>query len=109
MDAWSQRYNYAPTPGQLYQFYTSEYTRPTTVPANQIIAGLPGYSSIAGAAGGGFVSGIGGPKSDSNLARLSDGEFVMTAKAVENAGGGDRMAGARRMYAMMNQLERGAA
>jgi hypothetical protein len=109
LSAWSQRYNYSPTPGQLYQFYTSEYTRPTTVPANQIIAGLPGYSSIAGVAGGGLISGVGGPKSDSNLARLSDGEFVMTAKAVENAGGGDRMTGARRMYAMMNQLERGAA
>ena len=109
MDAWSQRYDYDPTPGQLYQFYTSEYTPPTTVPANQIIAGLPGYTNLGGAAGGGYINGVGGPKSDSNLARLSDGEFVMTAKAVEGAGNGDRMAGARRMYEVMNGLERRVA
>ena len=38
-------------------------------------------------------------------AKLSDGEFVMTAKAVENFGNGDRMAGAKRMYKMMNKLD----
>jgi len=36
---------------------------------------------------------------------LSDGEFVVTANAVRNLGGGDRMEGARRMYSMMNQLD----
>ena len=36
---------------------------------------------------------------------LSDGEFVMTAKSVENLGGGDRIAGARKMYSMMNSLD----
>ena len=41
---------------------------------------------------------------------LSDGEFVMTAKAVENAGGGDRRKGAANMYALKKQLEnRGTA
>ena len=40
---------------------------------------------------------------------LSDGEFVITAKAVKNAGNGDRRAGAQRMYAMMKSLEKGAA
>jgi hypothetical protein len=39
---------------------------------------------------------------------LSDGEFVMTAKAVRGAGGGDRREGAKRMYEMMDRLE-GAA
>jgi len=29
----------------------------------------------------------------------------VTAKAVENAGGGDRMEGAKRMYSMMNSLD----
>ena len=29
----------------------------------------------------------------------------MTAKAVENFGGGDRQAGAQRMYSLMNQLD----
>ena len=54
---------------------------------------------------GGAVNGPGGPKDDVIDAKLSDGEFVMTAKAVENFGGGDRMAGAKRMYNMMNQLD----
>ena len=54
---------------------------------------------------GGGVSGPGGPKDDMIDAKLSDGEFVMTAKAVENLGGGDRMAGARKMYSMMNMLD----
>jgi hypothetical protein len=54
---------------------------------------------------GGAVNGPGGPKDDVIDAKLSDGEFVMTAKAVENLGGGDRMAGAKRMYNMMNQLD----
>ena len=40
---------------------------------------------------------------------LSDGEFVMTAKAVRNAGNGDRDVGAARMYDMMNRFERGVA
>ena len=54
---------------------------------------------------GGGVSGPGGPKDDVIDAKLSDGEFVMTAKAVENLGGGDRYEGARRMYSMMNMLD----
>jgi hypothetical protein len=54
---------------------------------------------------GGDVSGPGTGTSDSIDAKLSDGEFVMTAKAVENFGGGDRYEGARKMYSMMNMLD----
>ena len=54
---------------------------------------------------GGNVSGPGGPKDDMIDAKLSDGEFVMTAKAVENFGNGDRYAGAKKMYQMMNKLD----
>ena len=54
---------------------------------------------------GGDVSGPGGPKDDMIDAKLSDGEFVMTAKAVENLGNGDRYEGARKMYGMMNMLD----
>jgi hypothetical protein len=57
-------------------------------------------------AAGGEVSGPGTGTSDSVPARLSDGEFVVTAKAVRGAGGGDRDVGAARMYDMMSQLER---
>ena len=56
-------------------------------------------------AAGGDVSGPGGPKEDKIPAMLSDGEFVVTAKAVENLGNGDRYAGAKRMYDMMNSLD----
>ena len=54
---------------------------------------------------GGEVSGPGGPKDDMIDAKLSDGEFVMTAKAVENFGNGNRMEGAKKMYQMMNKLD----
>ena len=55
---------------------------------------------------GGEVEGPGTGTSDSVPARLSDGEFVLTAKAVRGAGGGDRDVGAARMYEMMSELER---
>jgi len=58
------------------------------------------------AANGGEVNGPGTGTSDSVPARLSDGEFVLTAKAVRGAGGGDRDLGAARMYDMMSELER---
>jgi hypothetical protein len=55
---------------------------------------------------GGEVEGPGTGTSDSVPARLSDGEFVLTAQAVRGAGGGDRDVGAARMYEMMSELER---
>ena len=58
------------------------------------------------AAAGGEVEGPGTGTSDSVPARLSDGEFVLTARAVRGAGGGDRDIGAARMYEMMSELER---
>jgi hypothetical protein len=57
-------------------------------------------------ASGGEVEGPGTGTSDSVPAMLSDGEFVLTAKAVRGAGGGDRDIGAARMYDMMSELER---
>ena len=55
--------------------------------------------------GGGASNGPGTGTSDDIPAMLSDGEFVVTANAVQNLGGGDRMLGAQRMYRMMNQLD----
>ena len=57
---------------------------------------------------GGEIVGPGTPTSDSIPAMLSDGEFVMNARAVRGAGGGDRKQGAKRMYEMMRQFERSA-
>ena len=54
----------------------------------------------------GQINGPGTGKSDSIPAMLSDGEFVMTAKAVRGAGKGSRRAGAKKMYALMHQLEK---
>ena len=55
----------------------------------------------------GPINGPGTGTSDSIPAMLSDGEFVMTARAVRNAGGGSRRKGARRMYKLMKMLEGG--
>ena len=57
---------------------------------------------------GGHLKGPGTGTSDSIPAKLSDGEFVMTAKAVRGAGKGSREAGARKMYALMHQFEKRA-
>jgi hypothetical protein len=54
---------------------------------------------------GGESVGPGTGTSDSIPAMLSDGEFVMTAKAVRGAGGGDRREGAKKMYEAMDNLE----
>ncbi len=55
----------------------------------------------------GPINGPGTGTSDSIPAMLSDGEFVFTAKAVRNAGGGSRRKGAARMYKLMKKLEGG--
>jgi hypothetical protein len=87
-----------------------EFGRYITVPPSNMNMG-----GIAGLAQGGYprktgqIDGPGTATSDSIPAMLSDGEFVMTAKAVRGAGKGDRRAGAKRMYALMHQLEKNAA
>ncbi len=53
----------------------------------------------------GAIRGPGTGTSDDIPAMLSDGEFVMTAKAVRNMGGGSRRKGAAKMYKMMKELE----
>lgn len=82
--------------------------------------GTPAFDYRLGYAKGGFIQGPGTGQSDSipakiyqnggpvREARLSDGEFVMTNKAVRGAGNGNRAQGAAEMYRMMNQFERRA-
>lgn len=55
----------------------------------------------------GAISGPGTGTSDDVPAMLSDGEFVMTARAVRNAGDGDRERGMMRMYDIMRKFEGG--
>jgi hypothetical protein len=55
---------------------------------------------------GGFVPPIGvKEKADDIPAMLSNNEFVFTANAVRNAGGGSVKEGAKKMYSLMRQLE----
>ena len=56
---------------------------------------------------GGFVAMGGKGRADDVPARLSKNEFVFTADAVRNAGGGDIDTGAEGMEKLMNNLEQG--
>ena len=56
----------------------------------------------------GQIEGPGTETSDDIPAMLSDGEFVMTAKAVKGAGNGSREKGFRKMYDIMRSFEGGA-
>jgi len=73
---------------------------------------IPSYPAAKGGIitlqGGGEIMGPGSGISDSIPARLSDGEFVMTADAVRGAGNGSRDMGAARMYDLMSRFERAA-
>jgi hypothetical protein len=102
--------------GQPSTYGVTGYTDAFSPFANQAPgAKLMNMGGIAGLAQGGYprktgqIDGPGTATSDSIPAMLSDGEFVMTAKAVRGAGKGDRRAGAKRMYALMHQLEKNAA
>jgi len=53
----------------------------------------------------GAISGPGTEKSDDVPAMLSDGEFVMTARAVRGAGNGSRRQGVKNLYDIMRNFE----
>ena len=76
---------------------------------SQATGGIMGYygggMSDMDLTNGGVSFGPGTGTSDEIPAMLSDGEFVVTANAVKNLGGGNRMVGAKKMYQMMNQLD----
>ena len=84
-----------------------------TMPEGRVLEGIVNPEPIYAAEGGGVMDlrqggeseGPGTGTSDDIPAMLSDGEFVMTAKAVRGEGGGDRREGAKRMYEAMDKLE----
>jgi len=96
----------APDP---YAQYLQEYAarKPQFTGFAPIGAAVPrvGLPAAAQMYHGGEVNGPGTGTSDSVPAMLSDGEFVMTAKAVMGAGKGDRDKGAAKMYDMMAKFE----
>jgi hypothetical protein len=88
------------------------YSQPTDQMNQPRFMNMGGIASLA--QGGyprrvGQISGPGTEKSDSIPAMLSDGEFVMTARAVRGMGNGSRREGAKKMYSLMHKLERNAA
>jgi hypothetical protein len=73
----------------------------------------PGQSVVQMNRGGyprktGQISGPGTETSDDIPAMLSDGEFVVTAKAVRGIGNGSRREGAKKLYRMMHAMEKKA-
>jgi hypothetical protein len=104
-------YNDMYSPGQVdttkYQGdpYANIYSRaPSSYPTARLAAG--GIASLEDfPRKNGPIDGPGTGTSDSVPAMLSDGEFVFTARAVRAMGKGSRRKGAKRMYAIMKQLE----
>ena len=88
-----------PTATNVIDLYKQFAARPTIAPQTKY-----GLGALL-AANGGHIAGPGTGTSDSIDARLSDGEFVMTAKAVRGAGNGSRKKGVANMYKMMRHFE----
>ena len=101
----------------LYTGYQLPASQPQVNPYQTVQSGIGSIPTQRLAKGGtaeyprktGPINGPGTGTSDSIPAMLSDGEFVFTAKAVRAMGNGSRRKGAKRMYAMMKQLERKAS
>ena len=88
-------------------FNASELARITGIDVGDAQSYLrSAYPGEVLAAMGGEIVGPGTGTSDSIPARLSDGEFVLTAQAVRGAGNGERDLGAARMYDLMSRFER---
>jgi len=85
-----------------YEYAMTGESYPGVINQSPIYAAQGGVMDLQD---GGESKGPGTGTSDSIPAMLSDGEFVMTAKAVRGAGGGDRREGARKMYEAMDRLE----
>ena len=89
-----------------------EFERMSMRPSNRVMAQEGGLMDLGGMEKdyreeGGFVPIGGREKADDVPARLSKNEFVFTADAVRNAGGGDIDEGAAVMERMMKNLEQG--
>ena len=101
-------YKYTPS---LYGFqapptYTLEDIR---VPGREVGFAQGGLASLEEfPRRSGRIAGPGTERSDDVPAMLSDGEFVMTAKAVRGAGKGNRNNGMKNMYQMMRTFEASA-
>ncbi len=107
-----------------YEFSTREllekyperyYTGPVIAPNRITLEDKVEFGTQFAAKGGemtfprrqGYIAGPGTETSDDIPAMLSDGEFVMTARAVRGAGDGSRKDGVKKMYDIMRAFEGG--
>jgi hypothetical protein len=103
------------TPREISQLYDSvmgtfsrRFQAEGSMPMGEPRKNPAGIMELDYRAKGGFVPPVGiKEKADDIPAMLSNNEFVFTADAVRNAGGGNVNKGAQRMYGLMKQLESG--
>ena len=86
-----------------YEGYEDMQVQSNLIPLNRAEGGIMDLRQT-----GGLTLGPGTETSDDIPAMLSDGEFVMTGKAVRGFGNGSRQAGAKKLYSMMHQAEKNA-
>ena len=86
-----------------YEGYEDMQVQSNLIPLNRAQGGIMDLRNQ-----GGMSLGPGTETSDDIPAMLSDGEFVMTGKAVRGFGNGSRQAGAKKLYSMMHQAENNA-
>jgi hypothetical protein len=103
------------TPREISQLYDSvmgtfsrRFQAEGSMPMGEPRRNPAGIMELDYRAKGGFVPPVGiKEKADDIPAMLSNNEFVFTADAVRNAGGGNVNKGAERMYGLMKKLEAG--
>jgi hypothetical protein len=88
--------------------FSRKFQAEGTMPMGEPRRNPAGIMELDYRAKGGFVPPVGiKEKADDIPAMLSNNEFVFTANAVRNAGGGNVDRGAQRMYSLMKNLESG--
>lgn len=93
------------------RYRTGRVIAPMRRQSREEVYGGPVYAAKGGAMEfprrEGYIAGPGTETSDDIPAMLSDGEFVMTARAVRGAGDGSREKGVEKMYDIMRAFEGG--
>lgn len=105
---------YSSTVGTEQQYFAPQYVKRTT--PRFAVGGISdaGYNLGGYSDGGRLLRGPGDGVSDSipavigrkQPARLADGEFVVPARIVSELGNGSTEAGARKLYAMMDRIQK---